>query len=75
MGNPGPPPLNKTPCDLFPKLKEGTKGIRYNDLEELEFDLAARVRVLEDGCLATGINELSKRWNFIDHKGYNFEGM
>ena len=52
------------------------RGIRYNDLEELESAVAARVRVLENGCLATGIDDLPKRWkSVIDHKGYYFEGM
>jgi hypothetical protein len=31
-------------------------------LEELEFAVTVRVRVLENGCLATGIDDLSKRW-------------
>ena len=37
-----------SPCDfdLFPKLKEDMRGIRYNNLEELESAVAARVRVL-----------------------------
>ena len=52
------------------------RGIRYNDLEELESAVAARVRALENGCLATGIDDLPKRWKYvIDHKGYYFEGM
>ena len=66
------------PCnfDLFPKLKEDMRGIHYNDLEELETAVATRVRVLENGCLAMGIDDLPKRWkSVIDHKGYYFEGM
>ena len=81
MRNVGPrPPLhphppyspNISPCDfdLFPKLTEDMKGIHYNDLE-LESAVAARVRVLENGCLAMGIDDLPKRWKaVIDHKGY-----
>ena len=47
------------------------RGNRYNDLEEFESAAAARVRVLENSCLATGIDDLPKRWNsVIDHKGY-----
>ena len=50
--------------------------IHYNDLEELKSAVAARGRVLENGCLATGIDDLQKRWkSVIDHKGYYFEGM
>ena len=56
---------------LFPKLKEDMRSTRYNDLEGLESAVAARVRVLENGCLATGIDNLPKRWmTVIDHKGY-----
>ena len=52
------------------------RGIRNNNLEELESAVAARVTVLEDGCLATGIDDLPKRWkSVIYHKGYYFEGM
>ena len=53
------------------------RGIRYNDdLEELESAVAARVRVLKNGCLATCIDDLPKRWkSVIDYKGYYFEGM
>ena len=58
----GPPPYSPdgSPCDfdLFPKLKESMRGIRYKDLEELESAVAARARVLENGCLATGIDDL-----------------
>ena len=53
-----------SPCDfdLFPKLKEDMRGIRYNYLEELESAVAVRVRVLENGCLTMGIDDLPKRW-------------
>ena len=63
MGNVGPPPYSRTcPChDLFPKLKEDMRVIRYNDVEELEIAVAAWVRVLKNGCLATGIDDLPKR--------------
>ena len=46
-----------SPCDydLFPKLKENIRKIRYSDIEELEAALATQVRVYERGCLATGI--------------------
>ena len=67
-----------SPCDfdLFPKLQEYMRGICYNDLKELESAVAARVRVLENGCLATGIDDQPKRWeSVIDHKRYYFEGM
>ena len=81
MGNAGSPPpyfpdISTCDFDPFPKLKEDMRGIRYNDLEELESAVAARVRVLENGCLATGKDDLPKRWKSVtDHKAYYFEGM
>ena len=56
---PGHKPLRLWP---FPQTKGRYEGIRYNDLEELESAVAARVRILENGCLATGIEDLPKRW-------------
>ena len=41
------------------------RGIRYNDLVELESAVAASVRVLENGCLATGIDDLLWRCKSI----------
>ena len=67
-----------SPCDfdLCPKLKEDMRGICYYDLEELESAVAVRVRVLENGCLATGIDDLPKSWKSVtDHSGYYFVGM
>ena len=55
------PGISPFDFDLFLKLKEGMRGIRYNDLEELESSVAARVKVFENGCLATGIDDLPKR--------------
>ena len=69
---------NISPCDfdLFPKIKEVIKGIRYSNLDELEVAVAKRVKVVERSCLATGIDDLPKQWqSVIDHKGYYFEGM
>ena len=53
-----------SPCDfdLFPKLKEDMRGICYYGLEELESAVAVRVRVLENDRLATGIDDLPKKW-------------
>lgn len=60
----------------FPKLKEDIKGIGFNDYEKLEPAVAAKVRVLDSGCLATGMDDLPKRWkSAIDYKGYYFKGM
>ena len=70
--------LDISPCDfdLFPKIKEDTRGICYIDLQKLEVAVAERVKVVQRSCLATGIDGLPKRWQSVtDHKGYYFEGM
>jgi hypothetical protein len=62
--------------DLFPKLKENMRGIRYDDLDELEVAVVEQVRANERGCLAAGTEDLSKRWtSVVDHLGYYFEGL
>ena len=49
---------------------------RYDDLDELEVAVAEQVKVYERRGLATGIEELPKRWNSIlDHKGHCFEEL
>ncbi len=61
-----------SPCDydLFPKLKENMRGIRYTYLDELEVAVTDQVKVYERGCLATGIEKLLSRWaSVIRHKG------
>ena len=67
-----------SPCDfdLFPKINEDMRGIPFSDLDELEVAVAERVKVVERSCLATGIDDLPKRWqSVIDHKGYYLKGM
>lgn len=41
------------------------RGIVKKELEELESTVAARVRVLENGCPAIGIDDLPKRWKSV----------
>ena len=50
------------------------RGIRYCDLDKLENALAERVKVVKRSCLATGLDDLPKRWqSVIDHNGYYFK--
>jgi hypothetical protein len=77
MANISSPPLfpDICPCDhdLFPKLKENMRGIRYDDLDELEVAMVEQVRAYERGCLATGIEDLPNSWtSVVDHKGYYY---
>ena len=53
-----------SPCDynLFPKIKELLHGICYDDLDELYAAVNGVVRGIIVSCLATGIQELPKRW-------------
>ena len=70
------PDLSPPDFDLFPKLKEPLRGIRFDDLDELEVEVAKQVRLLNFGCLATGIRELPKRWaSVIEKQGCYIEGM
>ena len=58
-----------SPCDfdLFPELKKKTlRGIRFEDLDELNVAVAREVRRIFSGCLATGIGDLPNRWNASD---------
>ena len=48
--------------DLFPKLKEPLRGIRYDDLNELYRAVNAVVGDINKCCLATGVKELPRRW-------------
>lgn len=70
------PDLSPCDFDLFPKLKEPLRGIRYTDLDELEEAVATEVRRITRGCLATGIRGLPRRWeSVIKAKGGYFEGQ
>ena len=71
-----PPDLSPPDFDLFPKLKEPLRGIRYESLDELECALNREVRRINFGSLATSIQALPKRWNsVIQSRGDYFEGL
>lgn len=70
------PDMSPPDYDLFPKLKENLRGIRFENLEELESAAAAQVRHINNCCLATGVARLPTRWRaVIQKKGHYFEGM
>ena len=50
------------------------RGLCY-DIEELESIMAVRVRILENGYLATGIDDLRRWKSVIDQNRYYFEEM
>lgn len=69
------PDLSPPDFDLFPKLKEPLRGIRFDSLDELECAVNREVRRMNSSCLATGIQVLPRRWNsVIRSKGGYFEG-
>ena len=62
--------------DLFPKLKEPLRGIRYESLDELECAVNREVRRINFGSLANGIQALPKRWiSVIQSRVDYFEGF
>ena len=81
--NPPPPPpplyspdLSPPDFDLFPKLKEPLRGVRYDSLDELECAVNAEVRRINFSCLVTGIEALPSRWNSVIRSGGDyFEGL
>ena len=62
--------------DLFPKLKEPVRGVRFEDLNTLEAEVVNQVRHINFGCLATGIRNLRHRWSSVIKQGGAYtEGM
>ena len=70
-------PTNHPPdFDLFPKLKEPLRGVRYDSLDELECAVNTEVRRINFSCIASGIEALPSRWNsVIRSRGDYFEGL
>ena len=48
--------LSPPDYDLFQKLKESLRGIRFDDQDDLKAEVVAQVRLLNFSCLATGIS-------------------
>ena len=77
---PPPPPhiLQTSPpdFDLFPKMKELLRGVRYDSLDELECAVNAEVRRINFSCLATGQEALPSTWSSVTRsRGDYFEGL
>ena len=60
--------------DLFPKLKEPLRGIRFDNLDELQDEVSKQVQQLNFGCLATGIFQNGGS-PLIGKQGCYIEGM
>ena len=70
------PDMSPPDFDLFPKLKEPLRGVRFYDLGDLELEVAKQVRRINLSCLATGIRDLPHRWeSAIQKRGCYIEGM
>ena len=70
------PDLSPPDFDLFPKVKEPLRGVRYDDLDELYVAVNAVVKDINKGCLATGVRDLPKRWkSAIASAGDYIEGL
>ena len=54
--------LSPPDYDLFPKLKEPLQGMGCDDLNELYVALNWVVRDINKGSLATGVWDMSQRW-------------
>ncbi|KAF0753313.1 histone-lysine N-methyltransferase SETMAR-like [Aphis craccivora] len=66
-------PLN---FDLFPKLKEQIRGIRFPNLDILNEEVSRRIRELNKDGVLCGIQALPKRWeSCIDKQGDYIEGQ
>ena len=70
------PDMSPPDFDLFLKLKEPLRVICFDDLDELEDEVAKHVQRPNSGCLATGVSDLPKRWQLvIEKQGCYIEGM
>ena len=59
------PDLSPIEYALFPKLKMPLRGVQFVDLEYFKVAVAMELRSISDGCLATGIADLPKKWNAV----------
>ena len=70
------PDLNPPDLDLFQKLKEPLRGIRYESLDELECAVNREVLRINFGSLVTVIEAFPKSWNsVIQPRRDYFEGL
>ncbi|VVC45370.1 Hypothetical protein CINCED_3A020214 [Cinara cedri] len=70
------PDLSPPDFDLFPKLKEPLRGIRFPNLDILNEEVSRRIRELNKDGVLCGIQALPKRWqSCIDKQGDYIEGL
>ncbi|KAL4142347.1 hypothetical protein QTP88_004826 [Uroleucon formosanum] len=69
------PDLSPPDFDLFPKIKEPLRGIRFPNLDILNEEVSRRIRELNKDGVLCGIQALPKRWqSCIDKQGDYIEG-
>lgn len=70
------PDLSPPDFDLFPKLKEPLRGVRFPTLEELRREVTRQIRMLNKNGTLNGIQALPRRWQAcIDKGGDYIEGL
>ncbi|VVC41648.1 Hypothetical protein CINCED_3A017741 [Cinara cedri] len=70
------PDLSPPDFDLFPKLKEPLRGIRFPNLDILNEEVSRRIRKLNKDGVLCGIQALPKRWqSCIGKQGDYIEGL
>lgn len=70
------PDLSPPDFDLFPKLKEPLRGVRFPDLNALNARVSRRIRELNKNGVLRGIQALPHRWQSCIHKqGDYIEGL
>ena len=70
------PDMSPPDFDLFPKLKEPLRGIRFPTLNDLSSAVTRRIRQLHVPGALTGIADLPKRWQAcIEKQGDYIEGL
>lgn len=70
------PDLSPPDFDLFPKLKEPLRGIRFPNLDILNEEVSRRILELDKDGVLCGIQALPKRWqSCIDKQGDYIEGL
>ncbi|VVC24303.1 Transposase, type 1 [Cinara cedri] len=70
------PDLSPPDFDLFPKLKEPLRGIRFPNLDILNEEVSRRIRELNKDGVLCGIQALPKRWqSCIDKQGDYIKGL
>ena len=63
------PDMSPPVFELFPKIKESLRGVRFEDLNTPEAEVVNLVRRIDLGCLATDIRDLPHRWSSVIKQG------